>query len=140
MLQEKNFVQHGDLSCYEHSLHVAERSLRLADLFHVQVDRRSLVRGALLHDYFLYDWHHRHPSHRGHARKHANRALRNAVRDFPLNDIERDIIAKHMFPLNLKPPRYRESILVCLADKLCTLQEILSHAVTGGKRSQRSGS
>ena len=39
---------------------------------------------------------------------------------------ERDVIAKHMFPLTLRPPRFRESWIVCLADKWCPLEETLA--------------
>lgn len=28
---------------------------------HIEVDTHSLIRGALLHDYFLYDWHKKVP-------------------------------------------------------------------------------
>lgn len=35
------------------------------------------------------------------------------------------MIRKHMFPLNLRPPRYRESVLVSCADKLCALGEMV---------------
>ena len=52
-------------------------------------------------------------------------ALDNAQRDFHLNAVERDVIRKHMFPLNLRPPRYRESVLVSCADKLCALGEMV---------------
>ena len=47
----------------------------------------------------------------------------NADRDFGLNEIEKDIISKHMFPLTFMPPRYRESVLVTLADKWCAICE-----------------
>lgn len=119
----KQFIQHGDVSVYEHCINVAFFSLYLAKRFRLSVDRQSLVRGALLHDYFLYDWHENDPSHRLHGFHHARRALENACRDFPLNQREKDIIAKHMFPLNLRPPRYKESALVCAADKCCALLE-----------------
>lgn len=138
MLREKDFVQHADLSCYEHSLNVARQSLRLGELLRIRFDRRSLVRGALLHDYFLYDWHLKDPAHYRHAWKHAGRALMNAERDFSLNEVERDIIEKHMFPMNLRPPRYRESILVCLVDKFCTAHEVLSHLFKAAGCGQRS--
>ena len=119
----RRFVQHGDVSVYEHCINVAFLSLYLARRLHLSVDRSSLIRGALLHDYFLYDWHEDDPSHRLHGFHHAHRALENACRDFSLNEREKDIIAKHMFPLNLRPPRYRESALVCAADKACALLE-----------------
>ena len=87
------------------------------------VDKDSLVRGALLHDYFLYDWHVKDKSRRFHGFTHASVAAANASRDFELNDIERDIIAKHMFPLTPFPPMHREGFIVSLADKWCALAE-----------------
>jgi uncharacterized protein len=123
MQKEKGFIQHGKISCYAHSVSVACLSIQLALFFRLSVDFRSLVRGALLHDYFLYDWHKPDKSHRLHGFIHAGRALENAKRDFLLNEIEEDIIGKHMFPLNPTPPKYRESILVTCADKLCAASE-----------------
>ena len=38
--------------------------------------------------------------------------------------IEKDMTKKHMFPLNRSFPRYRESQIVCVADKICSLAEI----------------
>lgn len=123
MALEKQCLQHGRTSVFDHSVNVACMGLYLSYKLGVRVDERSLVRGALLHDYFGYDWHEKDKSHRWHGLFHAKRALKNAERDFPLNKIERDIIMRHMFPLNVVPPRYRESLLVCLADKLCAVAE-----------------
>ena len=54
------------------------------------------------------------------------RALENARREFTLSPVEQDIIEKHMWPLTLRrPPRYRESVVVCAADKLCAAAEVL---------------
>ena len=87
----------------------------------------SMARGALLHDYFLYDWHVPDRSHRFHGFHHAGVALKNAGRDFALNEVEQNIIETHMFPLNLtKLPRYRESVIVNVADKICAICEILA--------------
>ena len=44
-------------------------------------DKGSLVRGALLHDYFLYDWHQPHKEYGLHGFTHPSTALRNAVQD-----------------------------------------------------------
>lgn len=49
---EKRFVQHGKISVFKHSLFVAVTCLKIADKLRLRVDTRSLVRGALLHDYF----------------------------------------------------------------------------------------
>lgn len=124
---QKKAIQHGSVSIYEHSLGVACLSIYISLLLGINVNKKSLVRGALLHDYFLYDWHIKGASPGLHGFKHARYALNNASKEFFLNPIEKDIIEKHMFPLNIKPPKYRESIIVCIADKICTLLEVSSH-------------
>ena len=120
---EKSLPQHGHGSCFDHSIAVARVSVRIAHALHLRTDVESMIRGALLHDYFLYDWRDRLEEHRKHGRKHAGRALVNARRDFPLSDISCDIIEKHMFPLNIRLPRYRESYIVTLTDKVCAVRE-----------------
>lgn len=120
---EKNCLQHGQISVYEHSYMVAVLCVELAILCRIRADMRALVRGALLHDYFLYDWHEKDKSHQLHGFFHAERALKNAECDFRLTDIERNMIKAHMFPLNLVLPRYRESVILCIADKICATRE-----------------
>ncbi len=119
------FVQHGTTSCQQHCLAVARLSLRLAGRLRLRHDPASLVRGALLHDFFLYDWHLPQASRGLHGYTHPGTALANAEREFPLNAVERDIILRHMFPLTIVPPRRVEAWLVCIADKLCSIGEIL---------------
>ena len=120
---EKRFIQHGTCSVYKHSVNVALMSLIIADMFSIRVDCSSLLRGAILHDYFLYDWH----SHKGfpctHGFTHPFRALKNAKEDFLLNAREVDIIVHHMFPLVPIPPFTKEGWIVCLADKICAVYE-----------------
>ena len=55
MAAEKGYLQHGFTSVYEHSFSVAAYCLKLSRMLSLDVDESSLVRGALLHDYFLYD-------------------------------------------------------------------------------------
>lgn len=127
MLQERKFVQHGRVSTYAHSIRVACLSLWLAHHLRVlhMINRRSLVRAALLHDYFLYDWHHwDYGTHRLHGFTHGKTALMNAVRDFSLTRREADAIAHHMTPMTL-PPRTLEGALVSLADKISALGETI---------------
>ena len=124
----KTFTQHGKTTVFDHCVSVAKFSLLMAyyleEKFNIKVDRDSLVRGALLHDYFLYDWHDKEvPGRRIHGFTHPRKAMENAVRDFEMNTTERDIIRKHMFPLTLIPPKHRESFIVCIADKWCALFE-----------------
>lgn len=53
MKSERGFMQHGSVSVYRHSLNVAFASLYLARKWKWRVNERTLVRGALLHDYFF---------------------------------------------------------------------------------------
>ena len=125
MQLEKQFMQHGDVSVFVHSINVTLLCILLAKTFHLAVDEKKLVRGSLLHDYFLYDWHVPEKSHRLHGFSHPGKALQNASEDFALSEVERDMIKKHMFPLTPIPPKYRESALLCIADKLVASCETL---------------
>ena len=100
MQLERGFYQHGSVTVYEHSLAVAVMCVRLSRFMRIKTDLRALVRGALLHDYFLYDWHIPDPSHRLHAFTHPRRALMNARRDFAIGGTEGNMILSHMFPMS----------------------------------------
>ena len=126
MRSQREHVQHGRVSVYRHEVAVALLCLKLARGLHLRVDERALVRGALLHDYFLYDWHVKDPSHRWHGFRHPATALKNARQDFDVGPVEQDMIAHHMFPLLPGPPRSREALLLCLADKLCAAREMFN--------------
>ncbi len=136
--QEKSCFQHGATSVFDHSVHVASASLAFVETFHLTVNTSELVRGALLHDYFLYDWHEKEnrPQKR-HGFTHSATALENAKNDFTLTAREEDIIVKHMFPLTPLPPKYKESWVVCIADKGCAAEEFLSYRFKGGRESMR---
>ena len=148
MKVSRNLPHHKTVTVYLHSVGVTYTSLRLASSLHLRVDEQALIRGALLHDYFLYDWHDREKWHRLHGFRHPRLAFQNAVRDFSLTPIEGDIIRKHMFPLTIRPPRCRESVLVCVADKICAVKELLDHkylpadlmcAISGDEKSAAAG-
>ncbi len=85
-------------------------------------ERRSAAR------LFLYDWHESDASHRLHGFRHPGNGVKNATRDYALNQREKNTIARHMFPLTPIPPQCREAWLVCLADKWCAMEETLRPA------------
>ena len=115
MKYTQRYMQHSDISVYKHCISVAYTSVELAERFSLNVNRKELIRGALLHDYFLYDWHEKNAGHRFHGFIHAGRALQNAKNDFELTRREENIISRHMFPLNIVPPMCKEAWLVWLA-------------------------
>ena len=108
-LDMRQFIQHGCVTTYEHCLRV------------------TTLRGAFLHDFYLYDWHRCHTITRWHGFKHPLIARYNADAVFHLNEVEKNIIQSHMWPLTLPwVPRCREAVLVCIADKLAALWETVA--------------
>jgi Predicted HD superfamily hydrolase len=122
--QLQQYIQHGKITCLEHSISVAYSSYYMCKQFNMKVDYASLIRGAMLHDFFLYDWHEKDASHKWHGFHHPFTAYRNAKKLFQLNEIESNIILTHMWPLTIvSVPKYKESIMVSIADKFCSLSE-----------------
>jgi len=121
----KGFYHHtGDV--YDHVIRVSYISYALAKA--CKLDYRSAARAGLLHDFFLYDWRERRKTAAKkslHGKEHPGIALHNARLYFSLNAIEEDSILKHMFPKTLHLPRYKESLIVSLADKIATVYEYL---------------
>lgn len=118
---------HHDATIYHHVRRVAYISYRICRKWNL--DYRSAARGALLHDFFLYDWRtgRDRPYHgKLHGFLHSRVALRNALKHFDVNPIERDIILRHMWPLTLIPPRYRESFIVTFVDKWVASRELIT--------------
>ncbi len=124
VLEMMDYIQHGTTSCYEHCINVSYYSYKLAKKLNLDV--KSVARAALLHDLFLYDWH-TAPQIKNlfkkHGFTHPKKALENANKYFDLNIKEKDIILKHMWPLTIKLPKYKESYIIILMDKYCCLLE-----------------
>lgn len=123
-LRTKEF-RHHDSSIFRHSLRVSFLSYSMGRFLHL--DARAMARGGLLHDFFLYDWRdHDLPElakEKFHGLEHPAIAVRNAERHFQLSAVERDIIARHMWPLTLRPPGGLESFVVSCVDKHVALRE-----------------
>jgi len=117
------YVQHGSVSTLDHCLNVARTSFWANRRLHLHCDEKALVTGALLHDFYLYDWH---GSGWRHSYLHPRRARANAVKHFGVDEKVQNVIASHMWPLTLlHAPHCREALLVSLADKACSAHETL---------------
>jgi uncharacterized protein len=126
LLPMKDFAQHGRVSTYDHCRRVARLSLRINRRLRLHADKAALLRGAMLHDFYLYDWHEPGMSHRLHGFTHPARAAENAVRLFHIGRREQDMIRRHMWPLTITAvPNSREGWILCLVDKYCSLMETL---------------
>ena len=134
----RHYIQHGRISTLEHCISVAKASLWLSRHLHMRVDEKALLTGALLHDFYLYDWHNKGTFHglrrlfEMHGFSHPGCACINAERVFGITKKEQSIISSHMWPLTFRHvPTCREAIIVCLADKYCAVVESMfrrSHA------------
>lgn len=119
-----NYEQHLDINRLQHVTSVSYLSYLISKK--IGWDYKEIARASLLHDLFYYDW--RDPTgnwHRPHGYKHPKFALLNAVElDKTLNDMQRDMIRHHMFPLTM-PPKFKEGFIVVFTDKYCATRELI---------------
>lgn len=130
VLRMKGFIQHGQITTYDHCEKVAQTCFWLTRRLGLKLREKELIRAAMLHDFFLYDWHQAEiPLTRPfemHGYTHPGRASKNAARIMHAGRLEQDIIESHMWPLTLlHPPKSREAWVVCMADKYCSARETL---------------
>ena len=113
---------HGPVTTLDHSLFVAFSTYRVARMLHMDV--RAAVRGALLHDLYLYDSKDKsaHPGNQ--CFDHPRFAARNAAALTTLTPKEKNIILSHMWPLGGALPRSLEAWMVDLVDTVCAGLEI----------------
>ena len=126
----REFIQHGDVTTYQHCKNVVLVSWWLNHRLHLGADETSLAVGAFLHDFYLYDWHKKGTFHgirrlfEMHGFSHPGCACVNAEKVFHITKKEQSIISSHMWPLTFRHvPSCREAIIVCLADKYCAVVE-----------------
>ena len=124
----RRYRHHVKSNLYDHSVKVALLCYKHHKRFKSKFDLKHFVRGALLHDFFLYDWHDKLPENRLHGFTHSKKALKNAKERFSdLTPMEIDMIKRHMFPLTPIPPRTKAGWLVCFYDKVVAVGEYFSH-------------
>ncbi|ULQ58754.1 hydrolase [Brucepastera parasyntrophica] len=121
----EHYAQHGDISRLRHSLNVSYYSFLICRIFGLHY--RDAARAGLLHDLFFYYWQDLSPENtKSHVLLHPRIALENARVITKLNRREEEIIALHMFPLCGRFPRFLETYIVSLVDKICAFMEALT--------------
>lgn len=122
-----SFIQHGRTTTLSHCTAVAKEAFLLNERLHAHADEQALVRVALLHDFYLYDWHDSSGGHLLHGFRHPRTAAGNAKRYFDLPETELRAIRTHMWPFTpFAVPTSRVAWLVCAADKICALRETIN--------------
>ncbi len=124
-IKRKKYKHHGEISVYEHSLKVSKKAYKMAKKH--KKDYKSAAIGGLLHDFYYNPWQEnteKKSFFKKHGFVHASEALENAKKVFPelMNDKVENIILRHMFPLNITPPKYIEGWYVTIADKIVSLE------------------
>ena len=127
--KRKDYKHHGDISVYDHSLAVSKMAYKMAKF--IGCNKENAAIGGILHDFYYEPWQEnieKKPLLQKHGFTHANEALVNSQNYFPhlLNKKIENSIKRHMFPLNKIPPRYLESWIVTMSDKIVSLEVFLS--------------
>ena len=121
----KQFPQHDGNNTFQHCHNVAVYSFYLAQRLQWDIDVESIVMGAMLHDYYLYDARNCELTNYQHCVSHPKTAVKNASKCFALNEKTKNIIRSHMWPMPfVERPRSKEAVLVNMADKYCAYQEM----------------
>lgn len=113
---------HHGISRYEHSLRVSLLTYKIALMFNMK-NIKSITRASLLHD-FYNDSDLEGLSSYERLRAHPYVALYNAKMYFDINALESDMIVKHMFPHTHSLPKYKESYLLTITDKIVAVYEM----------------
>lgn len=126
-LKRKAFRHHGNKSVYDHSIKVSQSAYRLAKT--LRCDYRSAAIAGVLHDFYTTPWQEdteKRPLFKKHGFIHARIALENSRKYYPeyLNKKIENAIVRHMFPLNIVPPRYGTGYFITLVDKCCSMDFI----------------
>ncbi|MCR5794659.1 MAG: phosphohydrolase [Solobacterium sp.] len=117
----KKYVHHKTTNRYQHCLNVAWYSYLWAK--NAGLDYRSAARGAMLHDFYLYDTKEFRLSGMNHNIVHPRIALKNARMFFDVNPVMEDCIVHHMWPSGIGSPVTMEGAIVSAADKYCASLE-----------------
>ena len=123
------YIAHGKVSVLKHSINVAKQAYLLNKQLKLNADEETLLVGALLHDFYLYDWHNKPLNiniFKMHGYTHPKTACDNAIKIFNVNEDIQEVIRSHMWPLTLRSlPKNKEAFIVCMADKLCAIKETI---------------
>lgn len=119
--QKIKTIEHHGVTRFDHSLKVSYYSYKLAKLLHL--DYQEVARGGLLHDFFLSSIDRTSKERFVSTFVHPKYAVQKSLENFELTEKEIDMIRTHMFPINLAVPKYAESWIVSLVDKIVGAME-----------------
>lgn len=135
-LKRKEYEHHFNESVYDHVLRVSFDCYQIGKRF--KLDYKALAIAGLLHDFYDKPWQDSFEKTKflkKHGFVHAEEARVNAKKHFPhlVNKKIESMISTHMFPLNIRLPKYKESWILTLVDKVDSM-EFLLHPYLLSKR------
>lgn len=142
--KRKLFMHHYNLSVWDHSILVSFKAFMASRYF--GASPRICAITGLLHDFYSQAWistpeleklengryvkalKEPKPWYKMHGFTHAKDASINYVKYFPELEDKKitNCILRHMFPLNIIPPRYKEGFIITAVDKLNSVHELPS--------------
>lgn len=117
-------IEHHGITRFEHSVKVSYYSYKVAK--YLKLNYEEVARGGLLHDYFISDPNSNFKDRFKSTFSHSKLALITSCNKFSINDMEADIIRSHMFPFGSTIPRYAESWIVDIVDKIIGFSEFFT--------------
>ena len=114
-----NELHHG-ISRFGHSYRVAEGVYKVTKKLHMNY--KEATRAALLHD-FYFNYQLEENGEVKNLVEHPDIALLNASKYYELSDLQKNMIASHMFPLSKVLPKYKESFCITIVDKVVAIYE-----------------
>lgn len=117
---------HHGINRYEHSYHVAIWIYKICKLFNSK-NLTKITRASLLHDF--YEDIDLKGNGLQRLARHSKVALKNSEEYFKLDDMQKNIIKTHMFPCNLDIPKYKESWLITIIDKIVSTYEMIRYKI-----------
>lgn len=117
-------IKHHNTNRMNHSIKVSYYSYKIAKK--LKFDYEDVAVGGLLHDFYseeISNCNKFKDKLTLFSTKHPKDAVKNAINNFELTEKEINIIKTHMFPVDYKVPKYKESWLVCIVDKILSLGE-----------------
>ena len=120
---ELKYEAHHGMTRLDHSLSVAKKTFKMCKKYKIKSIKET-TRAALLHDFFKTS-----EIDGPMFLSHPKIAAINAKRVFNINEMQKNIIESHMFPATDIMPKYKESFIVSLADKMVAFKECTRYKV-----------
>lgn len=139
--QRRKLFRHHDSSVWNHCINVSFNSFNIAKKNNL--DGYTCAVAGLLHDFYPYAYKYdkelekldkeymkivgkKIKLRQQHGFVHAHEAAMNAIKFFPgmVNNKVISCIETHMFPLNIKPPKYKEGWIITYVDKKVSFEVV----------------